>query len=165
MTFQVSSLGEDDARTILSWRYDRPYDFYNVTGDEFEDNLADMLDGSQFAVKDDSGELIGFYAFGQTATVPGGHAAGAYAATDLLDIGLGLRPDLTGRGLGLPFIRAALEFAERTVGARGFRLSVATFNRRAIRVYERAGFVPGTTFTSATPNGDTEFLLMTRAAE
>jgi RimJ/RimL family protein N-acetyltransferase len=104
--------------------------------------------------------LIGFVAFGDVAQVPGGVAQGVYREADLLDFGIGLEPELTGRGLGLPVVQAALQFARETLGARGFRLSVATFNRRAIRVYERAGFEPGETFTSVSGHGVAEFLLM-----
>jgi len=62
---------------------------------------------------------------------------------DDVEIGVGLRPDLTGRGLGLPFVRAGLELARRRCHPQTFSLYVATFNRRAITVYERAGFIPG----------------------
>jgi hypothetical protein len=47
-----------------------------------------------------------------------------------VDVGLGLRPDLTGRALGLGFMLAGLEFARRRFAPDGFRLSVAAFNER-----------------------------------
>jgi RimJ/RimL family protein N-acetyltransferase len=53
---------------------------------------------------------------------------------------LGLRPGLTGRGLGAMFVHMGLEFAEACFGRRRIVLDVAEFNARAIRVYERAGF-------------------------
>ena len=61
-------------------------------------------------------------------------------ADDVAEIGLGLRPALTGRGLGAASLEAGLRFAADRFGARGFALAVAAFNRRAITVYERAGF-------------------------
>ena len=87
-----------------------------------------------------------------------------YADDGSLDIGLGLRPDLTGKGLGLEFLLAGLEFGRRRFAPAGFRLAVATFNGRAIQVYERAGFRPTTVFTHHTNGGDHPFLLMTREA-
>jgi ribosomal-protein-alanine N-acetyltransferase len=72
-------------------------------------------------------------------------------------VGLGLRPDLTGRGLGLGFLLAGLEFARRRFAPDSFRLSVATFN-------ERAGFQWVEVFTHHTNGGEHPFLLMTREA-
>jgi [ribosomal protein S18]-alanine N-acetyltransferase len=83
---------------------------------------------------------------------------------DDVTIGLGLRPDLTGRGLGLPFVEAGMAFAREQFGPSRFRLSIATFNERAIRVYERAGFVPLRTFDYETNGGVYPFLEMTRSA-
>lgn len=47
-------------------------------------------------------------------------------------------PDLC--GLGGAFLSLCLRFAQETYGASRFRLSVAAFNQRAIKVYQKAGF-------------------------
>jgi ribosomal-protein-alanine N-acetyltransferase len=70
-----------------------------------------------------------------------------------------MRPDLTGRGLGEDFVRAGLRFARETYSPPAFRLTVASFNRRAIRVYQSAGFEAVETF-----GGTKEWLLMKRKA-
>ena len=106
------------------------------------------------------GALVGFFCFG-----PGGQLPSFdYAADGSLDIGLGLRPDLTGRGLGLEFVLAGLEFGRRHFAPAGFRLSVAAFNERAIQVYERAGFRRVEVFTRNTNGGEIPFLVMTLEA-
>jgi RimJ/RimL family protein N-acetyltransferase len=56
------------------------------------------------------------------------------------EMGLGLRPDLTGHGLGETFGRTCLRFASPALGAQSHTLAVAAFNHRAVAVYERAGF-------------------------
>ena len=78
------------------------------------------------------------------------------------EIGLGLRPDLTGRGLGECFVRACLRFASAALGAQSYTLAVAAFNRRAITVYERAGFQEAGRFEHFTNGGLHAFIRMTK---
>src|SRR5206468_9220263 len=65
------------------------------------------------AVRDEDGELVGFCTFGEDARV-----AGYIYPDDALDIGVGMRPDLVGRGLGLAFTREVLDFARRELAPR-----------------------------------------------
>ena len=106
---------------LETWRYEPPYDFYN--GDE-----EPALNPERFfeALASD-GSLVGFYYFEEQG--------------DALEIGLGLRPDLVGRGLGLDFFEAGVEFGRRRFEPARVILAVAAFNERAIKVYVRAGFV------------------------
>jgi hypothetical protein len=46
-------------------------------------------------------------------------------------LGIGLRPDLTGRGLGESFLRTQLEYAVQRWQPASFRLFVAAWNERA----------------------------------
>jgi ribosomal-protein-alanine N-acetyltransferase len=78
------------------------------------------------------------------------------------EIGLGLRPDLTGFGLGGSFVDACLHFAAAALGAESFTLAVAAFNRRAITVYERAGFREVGRFEHFTNGGLHKFVRMVR---
>jgi RimJ/RimL family protein N-acetyltransferase len=164
MHLRFELLTAEQARAIADWRYPPPYDFYDATGDE--DDLRELLDraGPYYAALDEHGALVGFFCFKQTAQVPAGIPAGVYADPHALDVGLGMHPYLTGRGLGLAFVEAGLAFARDTFAPRSFRLSVATFNRRAIAVYARVGFRPLGTFVSHTNGGEHEFLVMTRPA-
>ena len=147
-------MSDQEAREISGWRYDPPYDFYDTTSDP--DDLAELLhperrrEGSYYTAFDERGSLVGFFQFERKGQI--------------VEIGLGLRPDLTGRKLGLGFMLAGLEFARRRFSPTGFRLMVATFNERAILVYERAGFRRTEDFTHRTNGGDHPFLLMTREA-
>ena len=131
---------------MATWRYERPYDFYD--GD-----VDPVLNPERFyEALDEDGSLVGNYYFEQKG--------------DALEIGLGLRPDLTGRGLGLEFLLAGIEFGRRRFGLPGVILNVAAFNERAIKVYERAGFRETGRHTRRFDRwGDVEFVEMEQAAD
>ncbi|HTO26632.1 MAG TPA: GNAT family protein [Gaiellaceae bacterium] len=145
-------MDQTDAAAIAAWTYEPPYSFYDWTADA--DDLALLLDaetreGRFFSVDDENGDLVGFFEF-------------RVEGPDVV-VGLGLRPNLTGGGLGQRFVGAGLDFAcERFAPAGCFRLSVATFNERAIRVYERCGFQPARTYDHATNGGVHRFMEMRR---
>lgn len=73
-----------------------------------------------------------------------------------MDIGLGMKPELTGKGLGKMFFQAGIAFAVKECKPKTFRLSVATFNTRAITLYKHIGFQQGPIFVSR----GREFMLM-----
>src|SRR5262249_39021124 len=96
-----------------------------------------------------------------------GALVGTFSFTRLsnsVEIGLAMRPDMTGRGLGLGFVRSGMDFALRRYAPGTLTLDVATFNRRAITVYTHAGFSPLRTFQRRTRQGTLEFLEMMCAA-
>jgi RimJ/RimL family protein N-acetyltransferase len=162
--YHFAPLTEADARAIAGWRYDGAYSAYNSPPGEAGDAVRAMLDlaNRYFAARDQDFGLAGFCCFGPDARVP----CGAYADESVLDVGLGLRPDLTGRGLGPTFVEAIAAFAGTQLGHRRLGLTVAAWNRRAIRAYEKAGFRTVRTFTRSTPaglaNGSTEWRQMIR---
>lgn len=160
--YVLRSLNEADARQICTWRYPGPYDFYDIDAA----SMPELLDPAHHcvAVEDESGELVGFFTFGESARVRGAARAGLYREP-ALDLGLGMRPDLTGSGHGLAFVGAALDYAAGRFQPSRLRLVVATFNTRAIRVYERLGFEPGPAFTSPVRETEVPFLLMTRSSD
>jgi RimJ/RimL family protein N-acetyltransferase len=134
--------GSDELQQVIStWRYPEPYDFYD--GD-----AEPVLNPERFfAARDEQGDVLGFYYFEEKRPD--------------LDYGLGLRPDLTGQGLGLEFFRAGLAFAHERYRPRQVFLQVAEFNERARRVYEQAGFrVVSSHVRSFERFGDVPFLTM-----
>jgi [ribosomal protein S18]-alanine N-acetyltransferase len=158
LRFTLKPITRDDARAISRWRYDEPYSIYD--GDP---TSVDALLQPRFyyhSVYDERGDLTGYFCFGEDAQVAAGKRLGVYEVEPALDLGLGMRPDLTGMGLGEAFVHAGLRFAREVYSPPAFRLTVATFNRRAIRVYERAGFETIETFGAATLDVEKEWLLM-----
>jgi ribosomal-protein-alanine N-acetyltransferase len=148
---QIAPMTARHAAGILSWRYPAPYDCYNVT-DGDPGYYLDPANG-MFAVLS-GGELIGFRSFGPDGRVPGG----AYDDS-ALDTGGGLRPELTGRGLGRSVITAGLEFGRQRFAPDAFRVTVASFNVRALRVVTSLGFRPASSFTASTDGRRFEILV------
>ena len=167
LTFRPAT--EAEARAIAAWRYDGPYAFYNAPEGAADDPeyLRELLDPDNpyYAALDSRGGLVGFLAFGAPALVGTPEERNeAYGGEQALDIGLGLRPDLTGRGLGLTYVEAGLALARERFASARLRLSVAAFNHRAIRVYERAGFRRVRVRTLDSSGGPYEFVIMVRDA-
>jgi RimJ/RimL family protein N-acetyltransferase len=126
-------MDRDAAKVIAGWRYEGPYSLYDGDPEACEAWL--QPDDRVHAARDERGELIGFCSFGEDGRVPG------YAyADDALDVGLGMRPDLVGRGLGAGFTRAVLDFAQREYSPSALRVTIAAFNRRAQRLCLALGF-------------------------
>lgn len=132
------------AADIVTWRYRAPYDCYDMTG-VGPQWLVDPAAGFHALV--DDGGLIGFRSFGPDGRVPGG----VYDSS-ALDTGGGLRPELTGQGLGREAIRTGLEFGARRFAPSAFRMTIAAFNVRAQTVVRALGFRAAARFT-ATANG------------
>lgn len=138
MLFEQQPLQREHAQQIVRWQYEAPYEFYN--GEDREEDIQELLDGSYVAVFAD-GKLAGFFCTGKSAQVPKGHLYKAYDGK-LVDIGLGMHPTLTGQGGGSAF----WDFVLHSVSAEQLRLTVASFNKRAICLYEKFGFVKTMTF-------------------
>ncbi|MBK3494698.1 GNAT family N-acetyltransferase [Viridibacillus sp. YIM B01967] len=142
----------DLAKEILSWRYEAPYDFYN--NDLDTDTLRELLENPYYSVIDNSGELVGFFCIGQSAQVPSGSKFGTYSE-EMIDIGIGMKPGLTGKGYGSTFFSFVLNHIQDE-NCIPIRLTVAKFNQRAIHLYEKFGFVRIMEFR----NDSTEFIVM-----
>ncbi len=159
MGLSFAPMDEDSARVILAWRYEPPYDVYNSDPARFELDVQALVDPENriYRILDQTDELVALCSVGADAQVPGGD----YRA-EALDVGLGVRPDLTGQGNGAAYAEAVLDFAHRTCAPRWFRVTVAAFNARALRVWHKLGFREVQRFER---QGDgMPFLVLTRAA-
>jgi len=130
---QIAPMTLAFAADIITWRYPAPYDCYDMTS--ASQAILTSPEGGFYALVEGP-ELIGFRSFGEDGQVPGG----TYDAS-ALDTGGGLRPDLTGKGLGREAIGTGLAFGRREFAPPAFRVTVASFNERALRVVRSLGFV------------------------
>jgi [ribosomal protein S18]-alanine N-acetyltransferase len=150
---RVRDLTAEDLADIETWAYDGPWAVYDSDGP-----LDPELD--YWAVVEDTGEeasaapdrLVGFACIGADARVPG------LAAVDgVLDVGVGMRPELVGQGLGPEFAETVLAFAGRRGDAR-LRAVVQDWNQRSLRLMARLGF----TATGTHPVGDVTYVVLER---
>ncbi len=135
--YKLRPLTEQDARALLAWRYESPYDFYNAYPESIDEDLRELLDPelAYHAILDTTGGLVAFCCYGADARVPGGDYR-----LSALDVGWGIRPDLTGKGNGLGVVNAILDHGRILYAPPAFRATVAVWNVRSQRVCERSGF-------------------------
>ena len=138
-SYQVRALTDDDLAEIEGWRYEGPWSVYDSAG-RLDPGLG------YWAVEGDDGRLAGFGCLGEDARV-----SGLAEAQGVVDVGVGMRPDLVGRGSGAPFASAFLDFAAGRVTADRFRVVVKGWNSRSLRLVERLGLAP--TGTHRVPRG------------
>jgi [ribosomal protein S18]-alanine N-acetyltransferase len=150
MEYIFMQLTQKHAEDIAyNWHYESIYSFYDMESDE--EDLEEFLDAklrgnSYFSVLQDN-VVVGFFCVNKIDI-------------DTIEIGLGMKPDLTGAGKGLEFLKAGLEFVKETYSPKVIILSVATFNLRAIKVYKKVGFESIELFTQETNGSQYEFLKM-----
>jgi len=159
MDYIIKEMNRKSALDISKWTYEKPYDFYN--GGRSEEFIQELLDGSFYSVIDEHDNTVGLYCFGRVAQTPFENQSEIYKDMSFLDIGLGMRPDLCGKGEGYNFFRKGLEFARNKFSAKKFRLTVAEFNKRAIKLYEKIGFKKIGKFEKKNKDGNINFLIMT----
>lgn len=149
ISMRIERMRQSEAEEIADhWKYDGEYAFYDMTADpeDYEEIMTPEKRGGRYFSVFAGDELIGFFCVERE----GGD----------LELGLGLRPDLTGQGRGEGFLREILRFVGDNDSFARIRISVASFNKRAIKVYERAGFVKTGTAQVPTNGGVYDFTLM-----
>jgi [ribosomal protein S18]-alanine N-acetyltransferase len=148
---------EKSSREFLAWRYEPPYDIYNCPPEQVEEAVRYNTDpvNNIYAMFNPQGELVGYCSYGADARVRGGD----YSESGL-DIGLMLKPALTGQGRGADFAREVISNGVEMYDPKKLRVTIAAFNQRAIRVWEINGFRKTQTFKRV--RDGMEFIVMER---
>ena len=130
MLFCFQKLSQKNALIIAdNWKYDGEYAFYDMTADpeDYEEFVDEKLrnENDHFeAIMDD--DLVGFFC--------------VVRDNSEIEIGLGLRPDLCGKGIGKDFVYQIVKYIETHYTYSKLIMKVASFNQRAIKVYRQCGF-------------------------
>lgn len=152
MYYNFVPMNKEYANEIAyDWKYSGVCSFYDMTADE--EDLKEFIDEESWkdiysAVLNDKGELIGYYSF--------------FFENEIMWIGFGLKPELTGKGLGAEFVAAGINFGLGKFNYKGeyIMLVVAYFNKRAIKAYEKIGFEFIEKYMQETNGGEFEFIKM-----
>jgi ribosomal-protein-alanine N-acetyltransferase len=148
----VDELSEADIDSMVTWRYGGDYALYDFR----EADRATLLDpANQFLGIRQAGELIGHVCLGVEARV-----AGMTEDPQLVDLGVGMRPDVAGRGESRRLMPALMAALERQLGTVSFRAVIKAWNTRALRAAEHAGF----TVSGQLENEAGAWMLLTRPA-
>ena len=152
MRYKFVPMNSEYADEIVSdWHYDGIYAFYDMTADEEDLKIflnRDYWEDTTFAALDENKILAAFASF--------------HMEEGVMWLSLGMKPELTGHGMGEEFVTDCVEFARShyNLTTQPIWLDVAVFNERAIKVYKKAGFHETTRFTRFTNGGEYEFLRM-----
>ena len=125
---RVRQLTIEDGEAIAMWRYPGAWAVYDALE-------PPRPDEGYWAVVDSADDLVGFCCLGSAARLPG-----QPEDPTLLDVAIGMRPDLVGHGLGPALGRAAVAYARSVAPDRRLRTTLPEWNAAGIAVAEQAGF-------------------------
>ena len=152
VSFVIQKLSQNNAEAIADeWKYQGVYEFYNMTSDseDYEELMTPSLRKDNYFQVMKGNTLFGFFVIEK-----------ALDSDDIVDIGLGIKPELTGNGLGQAFLLEILDYIRKNISVKTVRLGVASFNERAKKVYEKAGFVQTKIYDQPTNGSVYEFVEM-----
>ncbi|HAT53647.1 MAG TPA: N-acetyltransferase [Lactobacillus sp.] len=148
---QISTLTQENAEIIANnWHYDGIYQFYDMKADpeDYQELISSRQRGDHYFQVTNEDVLIGFFAV-ETTTQP-----------FVLEIGLGMKPDLTGQGNGRKFVQLVLKYVQTTYHSHKILFDVAEFNERARKLYSDLGFITEHRHLQATNGGKFSFVMM-----
>lgn len=147
---EITKMNQSEAVIIAdTWKYPAAYDFYDMTADpeDYQELINEEERGNHYFSVKEQGELVGFFCiFPQDE--------------QSVEIGVGMKPEVTGNGFGKKFVHLVLDHVNHQFQNPEIWLSVAQFNQRAIKVYENAGFVKVDEIQQANNGGVYDFVRM-----
>jgi [ribosomal protein S18]-alanine N-acetyltransferase len=152
MIFKLRKRTKEDVNEFITWTFDGVYSFYdnNIQEEKINGFLESVDSDNYYSVINDQGNLIGNCEFFNVGESP----------EEVIAVGVQMKPSLTGKGNGLRFIQAIIELGRELLGYDHLELAVVDFNKRAIKVYEKAGFNTKGNFQNNIRGKDYNFIIM-----
>ncbi|MFV1999599.1 MAG: GNAT family N-acetyltransferase, partial [Acidimicrobiia bacterium] len=123
MSIELKPSTETDIRSFAPWRYEPPYDVYDIAESPDEAVAYFLRPSVRCHTLWDGSDIVGYATFGEDAQVPGGD----YDISGI-DIGLGIKPAKTGLGAGRLYVAAVVTHAAAMFGHRQLRVTIAAGN-------------------------------------
>ena len=95
--------------------------------EDYEEIMKPNLRGDNYFQVVEQQSLVGFFCLSPITN-------------QIVEVGLGLKPELTGKGLGRSFLKEIEAFLIKNYSYNEVQLSVASFNIRALTVYLKSGY-------------------------
>ena len=132
----VRAFTVDEARAVVAWAYEPPFDLYDLSGDDAVALLIHRDErGHGYYPVLDGDVVVGSVCFGAEARV-----RGQVEQAGTCDLGAGIDPSRLSEGVATAVLPTAVRFAVERFGAVRVRTAVATFNDRSLRLCTSAGF-------------------------
>lgn len=154
MEFFIRKRTNEDINEFITWTYEGIYSFYdnNIQPDKIDSLTQSIHSDRAFSVIDGEGNLAGNCEFYNVQE----------DENEILVVGLQMKPSLTGQGHGSEFSKAIIEQGRQLFNYDHLELAVAEFNKRAIRTYEKGGFVKRGEFEDTIRGNSYNFIIMTK---
>ncbi len=130
MHFTFTPIDEESAEVVRSWDYEADYVCYDTEKNRISiDQVIRHRRFTCFVVMDEAEEPVGFL-------------AAAFDSDGIMEMVNFLNPDYVGEGIGQDFISECSDFVVEhfDYDKAAINLVVEPHNKRAVKVYERAGF-------------------------
>jgi len=152
MNLRLEILTEDHARKICSWKYEGIYSIYNfpdwdtLKKQRWGITIEEIRKNEFTALIDKGSKLCGYIRFIENK--------------NFVLVGLGLKPSSCGQGLGDILMELLKNECKKRYGNKKIALEVRSFNKRAIKCYEKAGFEITDVYQKDTLIGYDKFIKM-----
>lgn len=129
--YSSAQMNEEEAKQVCTWKYPGELAIYNFSDWEkckergWDIAYASQRENTYFSAFKD-GEYFAFFHIMDRG--------------DHIELGVGMKPGKCGKHNGLPLMKLAVERIRELYPEKIIRLSVLTFNKRAVACYESAGF-------------------------
>lgn len=141
-------LTEAEKEEIFSWKYPGEYAIYNIAPDKKSGIYNRENSGNYYAFYDNN-IFVGYI--------------NLIERNNKFSVGIAVKPQLCGQGYGTQMLKICCDIAYNINSCKPLGLQVRSWNKRAIRCYEKAGFaITGDEYELTTPSGKGMFYRMVR---